>query len=58
MKILKASDLSVCELSYGSWKRNTEGPAEHKTAGKIPVDEYIRTEMEKVYRGMRKRMLT
>lgn len=39
MKILKTSEMSVSALSSGSWRRNTEGPAEHKTAGKISVDE-------------------
>lgn len=38
IKILKTSEMSVCALSSGSWRRNTEGPAEHKTAGKISVD--------------------
>ncbi|RMC11406.1 hypothetical protein DUI87_11525 [Hirundo rustica rustica] len=39
MKILKTSEMSVCELSYGSWRRNTKGRAEKETAGKISVDE-------------------
>lgn len=39
MKILKTSEISVCELSYGRWRRSTKGPAEHKRARRISVDE-------------------
>lgn len=39
MKILKTSEMCVRELSCGRWRRNTKGPAEHKTAGQIYVDE-------------------
>lgn len=41
--------MSLCELSYGSWRRNTKGPAEHKTAGKMSIgDLYKERDVEGV----------